>query len=229
MTTFVEFWDIADFRDAFLSLIKLPESSIHALRAALDEGSLPSAPPEASAISAEDWRRSRPTVRTLAAVRDDYGFTALLDDVRETLDGSPESERAIRTIQQLLELDPDTEQLNLIRRKQDAALPVLVNLSVEVDFRAVPSVADHDPTLAPVYVVRLTFDEDIAGSSAIVFQVPEDATDAVIRRLEQVKTLRTAIVNKLPDALLHSQIRQEMQPKLGGESDQCLSSTLWHS
>jgi hypothetical protein len=211
MTAFVEFWDIADFRDAFLSLIKLPESSILAFRAALDEGRLPSAPPKTSAISVEDWRSSRATVRTLAAVRDDYGFTALLDDVRETLEGSPEGEQAIRAIQQLLEQDPETEQLNLIKRKQDAALPVLVSLSVEVDFRAVPSVADREPTLVPVYIVRLTFDEDIAGSSAIVFQVPEDATDIVIRRLEQVKTLRTAIVDKLPDALLHSQIRQKMQ------------------
>jgi hypothetical protein len=210
MTAFLEFWDIADFRDAFFSLINLPESSISTFRVALDQESLPSSPPEGSNISAEDWRRSRPAIRTLAAVRDDFGFAALLQDIREVLEGSPESEHAVRAIRQLLELDPDEEQLNLIRRTQDSALPVLVSLSVEVDFRAVPPVPGRESTFAPIYIVRLTFDEDIGGSDAIVFQVPEDARAVVVRRLEEARALRASIAKRLPEALLHSQIRREI-------------------
>jgi hypothetical protein len=198
MTAFTEFWDIASFRDAFTSLIMLPESSIQVLRSSLDQGGLPSGPPEGSGISVEDWRRSRSTVRTLAAIRDDDGFAELISDIGQVLRESPDNERALVMIRQLLELDPNTEQLNLIRRTQDAALPVLINLTAEIDFRAVPSVSGGEPTLAPVYVVRLTFDEDIAGSSAIVFQVPEDATDIVVRRLEEARELRTSIAKKLP-------------------------------
>jgi hypothetical protein len=86
-----------------------------------------------------------------------------------------------------------------------------VSMSVEVDFRAVPSVTRGEPTLAPVYVVRLTFDEDIAGSSAIVFQVvAEDAADIVIERLREAKSLRAGIAGRLPADLLHSKIRQEI-------------------
>src|SRR5579859_2171767 len=121
MTAFTEFWDIASFRSSFAALIKLPEPSIQALRAALDEGSLPSSPPEGSDTSPDEWLRSRSMVRTLAAIRDDDGFAALLGDIAQSMEGSPESEQATQIIQKLLELDPETEQLNLIRRTQYAA------------------------------------------------------------------------------------------------------------
>jgi hypothetical protein len=210
MTAFGEFWDIASFRSAFTALIRLPESAIQALRSALDEGNLPSSPPEGSGVATDDWLRARSTVRTLAAIRDDDGFAALLGDVGQMMGNSPDSERSIRVVTELLELDPETEQLILIKRTQSAALPVLVSLSVEVDFRAVPSVAADQPTLAPVFIVRLTFDEDISGSAAIVFQVPDDSAEIVLKRLEEARQMRTAIASRLPATLLHDKIRQEI-------------------
>jgi hypothetical protein len=209
MTAFTEFWDIASFRSAFISLIKSPEPTIQALRAALDEGSLPSSPPEGSGVSADVWLGSRSTVRTLLYIRDGDGYTALLSDVSQMVE-APDKERAMEVIQQLLELDSETEQLNLVRNTQRAGLPVLENLSAEVDFRVVPSLSEGEPTLAPVYVVRLTFDEDVAGSNAIVFQVAEDAISIVLQRLEEAKELRASIARRLSRDLLHDQIRREI-------------------
>lgn len=212
MTAFNEFWEIPSFRASFTEFINFPQSSIQAVRDALGAGGLPSTPPEGSGVSSDEWLRARSMVRTLAAIRDDEGLAPLLGDIGQTIEGikGVDGEQAINMTRQLLELDPETEQLNLIRRAQYSALPVLVNLSVEVDFRAVPSINDEGPTLAPVYIVRLTFDEDIAGSDAVVFQVPEDATEIVRRRLEEAKNLRASIAAKLPTALLHNQIRGEI-------------------
>ena len=147
MTVFREFWDVPSFRDAFTSLIKLPESAIGALADALDQGPLPYSPPEGSGISAEDWMRSRPTVAMLVSIRDTEGFAELVKDIKRTFEGSPDRNRAEAVTRQLLELDPDREQLSFIRRTQDAGLPVLVSMSVEVDFRAVTSVTRGEPTL----------------------------------------------------------------------------------
>ena len=209
MATFKEFWEISSFRDAFSALIELPDSAIRAFKTGIDEDDLPPVASDPS-ISANIWSRTRAVVQTLLSVRDDVGFAALIDDVQQRVHSLPYSERAVAIVRQLFEVDPQTEQASLIRRAQYSALPVLVNLTVDVDFRVAASRDSATTSLVPLYIFRLTFDENIAGSDAIVFQVPGDQSDTILRRLEDAKALRESLVRLLPGELVSDQIRREV-------------------
>jgi len=191
-------------------LIDLPEASLYGLREALQREDLPIESPDNLDLSNDDWLKVRAVLRVLQNIREDEGLASLLADIREAPDLRRDVDLAALKVETLLKVSPETEQRNMIRRAQYAALPVLENLSIEVDFRAVKGIDGGGPTLVPVFVFRLHFDEPVGGSEAIAFQVPEKITDVVLRRLQRAKDLRASVMQELPSELIHEFVRAEV-------------------
>jgi len=212
-TFFGDLWKLSGFRNSFAALQTLTPEGVSILMQAVEgSGNLDDLAADRSSSELDQLRIALPVLRTLRGIRDADGLGALLDDIEAN--AGPASEPAKKAIEAILAETPAEARQRRINYVQRSALPVLTRLSVDVDLRAASSGAnsDEDFGLVPVLVVRLEFDENVAGSDAIVFQVTEEDAAELVKTIARTTKLRKEILSRVPDDLLLSNLPPE-EPK----------------
>ncbi len=151
----------------------------------------------------DDARRAFATLYEIAEI-------SSIDEVLTDLeDGEIDLGRARQNLAALLQPSDEVTDRVEGRRQRDAMLPNLQEVRLAADFRVV-SLSGGDE-LAPIITARLGFDESIAGSPAVTFQIAVNQVDDIvqglqetrdsIRRLsEQTDALRVARWAKVPSS-----------------------------
>ncbi|MEJ3741795.1 hypothetical protein WEI85_00635 [Actinomycetes bacterium KLBMP 9797] len=201
-------WKIAGFREALRVLLKLDESMMEKVVAASEARLGP-----ISAVGTADERAgtlatAAAALETLTRIRDEDGMDDLMADADYLLSDIP---NAHKRLSGLLRESPDEAEQRVISRAQHAALPVLVRLSLEVDFRAV-ALPDSTTRFVPVTIARLEFDEPIGGFEAITFQLTDDRLEDVDRVAQKAVDLRRQIMDALPKEMLATELDNPSRP-----------------
>lgn len=196
-------WRIAGFRSSFASLNALSEERIEAISKAFkEEEDLGLLSATLTGDEGDHVQHSVSVLQTLSRVRDQDGIEDLVADV-EALAGDA-GIKAAHVIRTVLREDPQQAERRRYEIAQHSGLPVLVSMSVEVDFRVAPPLSgtSDQPKLVPVLIVRLVFDEEVGGQDAIVFQVDEQRVGDLSSMLEKADGLRSSVLKLLPESLV---------------------------
>lgn len=189
------------FRESVSSLIKAGPDRLRDWfpNALSDTPAVELTPEESSGLAALMWlsqgRQSDATgIENVTGLRD-----VLLEEAPDLVDGfdevRPELER-------LLFQSPEVRQAKRLSRLAEIGLPNFANLSTMIDLRVDRALlGSGDVGLAPMAVMRLSFDEPIAGQAAVVFQMTQSDVRSVIDELRECVDDMDAIVRDLRDNL----------------------------
>jgi hypothetical protein len=202
-TFFRQLWKLPGFRRSFRAIEGLPPESLSILKAGLEgDRTLEELAGDVSAAEVERLRAALSALTTLRGIRDTEGLPALLEDISQTV--GQQGASASKVIEEILVESPQEALQRRIEDVQRSGLPVLTRLSVDVDLRvaAPEGTGQSDFGLVPVLIIRLEFDETIAGQDAIVFQVTEEEVDEFTMIISSANKLRKEVVKQLPSNLL---------------------------
>lgn len=157
---------IESFRDSVATVVSLASEHGDLLQDSLTIG-IPANPTK---LSEGDWRLAASAYRLLWEIGARESPDSVVQDVRVALPDALASD--LNALERLLTSDAASSDRVRGVRRRDQFLPILTEARVTVDLRILDLEADGAEVLAPVVVARLDFDEPIAGSDAIIFQVP---------------------------------------------------------
>jgi len=149
--------------------------------------------PQPERLSAEDWAGIIASVRFAykSAVQD--GLEPVLQDIREQMTDLSEDDLAF--LSEVLTPDPAIDRRQEGVRVREGFLPNLVGASLTLDLRVIdPQVsAGTDVEVVPVAMMRLLFDEPVAGQEAVTFQLAGPTLEAFSEDLLQLRSSFNAI------------------------------------
>lgn len=211
MTVFQRLWDISAFRTQFREFSQLAaEDQADVIRLVASGEILDQPPTDQEDARTKAARRLRTLVETLVRIRTEFGLQPLTEDILAL--AGEDAQPVVAALQKNLPEDANERDRRSVERAQESVLPVLVNMGVDVDFRAVQPYKG-ETTLAqvvPVLIVRLTFDEPIGGSESIVFQVTDDHVDDLIGLLRSAEKVRRTLLQQLPKNMVPSSVRPSL-------------------
>jgi hypothetical protein len=195
-----ELWRISSFRQAVRTLLALDEATLSALRqrSPVDAGP----PPSDLAVDAAAWTESAAALRTLYQLAAQMGVTSLVSELAELAGEDQSTNPRLTGLLTWLEPRPEDTEAEATDRALASMLPVLTAASATVDFRMAEVANEGGLRLVPILVVRLTFDEHVAGSDAIVFQISPAELDRVMQELESARTKANDLASQLPKGLV---------------------------
>ena len=199
MTAFRELWDIPSFRRSFRDLatvdgdlMELAQRAARGDAGAEDDG--------LGDERAQEFRNAQAVLETLRRIFETEGRVELLEDLIEV--AGDEGRFVATQLDAFLSEEPERAEERLVQRAQYGVLPVATGLSAHVDFRTMRGAEDRT-LLVPVIVLRLDFDEPIAGGSdAVVFQLPDEGFAEFASVLKRAEVMRSEMIDALPAALL---------------------------
>jgi hypothetical protein len=207
-----ELWRVSSFRQAVRTLLDLDEAAVSVLqqRNPVDAGP----PPAELAVDAAAWTESAAAIRTLYQLAARIGVSNLVSELAELVGTDPASNPRLAALLTWLEPRQEDVEAEAIDRAQTSMLPVLTSASATIDFRVVDVANEAGLRLVPVLVIRLTFDEHVAGNDAIVFQVGPGEVDQFVDELQLARTRASELSLQIPPGLVlgGSSLR-------GGQSD----------
>jgi hypothetical protein len=200
MSELSELWRISSFRQAVRTLVALDENALSALRqrSPLDPGP----PPSGLAVEAAAWTESAAAVRTLYQLSAQMGPESLVRELAELVGVDPSSDPLMTALPTWLEPRREDTEAEATTRALTSMLPVLTAASATVDFRVVDVANEGDSRLVPVLIIRLAFDEHVAGSDALVFQISPGEVDRVIEELVAARQKANDLAAELPEGLV---------------------------
>ncbi len=145
--------------------------------------------PRPESLTDEDWLGVRTAFRLLYQTAEREGLTETLADVRSEMAEQLADAQYVQ-LEQILTPDPETTQGLLAKRERDSFLPNLVGSSRTLDLRVLGSGSEAGRlVVAPVGLLRLEFDEPVAGQDALSFQLSKSAVEGLLTDLEELRVL----------------------------------------
>lgn len=166
MTALTSMLRIASYRDALRdALRRAVEGELDFPSALSGEASLP------DGLSRDDWSAVVGSIRVAYEISRRESVEGVINDVADTFQWS-EGEPELVALASALKENPQAERIIDGARRRDALLPNVLGVDVSIDLRVVSDASSDAIDVAPIAVVRINFDEHVAGQDAVFFQVP---------------------------------------------------------
>ncbi|MBU8868445.1 hypothetical protein [Paenarthrobacter aromaticivorans] len=144
------------------------------------------------------WRRMVSALTLAYDTKEKEGLEEVLQDIESSDSGF--TEKDVQSIRNLLHDDPVVrEQLEGVRQR-DRFLPIFQGISLALDLRVLD--LESGAILAPVVTARMHFDEPIAGTENVVFQIPGKSLNELIARLDEVRHQLRGVRGLLEEAIV---------------------------
>ena len=203
-------WRDKDFRETVQKALSLNDSVLRELREWYPRNMGDTRFPNAELISKVGLDREELELVLLAlrslytlARRNPGGPEGVIEEIDELVRrGVPELQGVDvkakgETLSYLLQPNPALDREDELAAAQRSVLPVLENAGFHLDLRVLSG--REGPYLAPIVVARFEFDEPVAGSDVVAFQIPDPMMELLESELFNLRALRKQAENKYLD------------------------------
>jgi len=162
----------------------------------------PGPPPSGLQVDEATWNQAAAALSTLYDLAGGLGVRAVVTELGELLGRDPQSDPQMKQLLTWLRPSRHDSETQSALRAQVSFLPVVTSASATVDFRTTEVANEGDLKLVPVLIVRLNFDEPVAGSEAIVVQLSPGGLNEVIQTLQGAVKQADDLIAQLPGGLV---------------------------